>query len=342
MSYTVKSSERHRKSGSDSETKAMLYLMNFREDSSQMHYFVVDFFNDITGMDRMARNLWDVQSKASISGTAKTIGRELVTLYKNYVSSMPFVSYVIFLGGVPETFRVDSSSFSFDSKNITEKAKKSIRDGLVAECMAKEYINNSDVTDERIDDFLGKVWYVIDDKKPEEYVRKIIEQHSSIIPSENDLLIIFNEIRNKQSEKKNSVVECVVIDNADEVLCYGRHLSTNEIRLLVLQRILHTDPLSSGIPSTFLDTVLKYPPEGVKEMVENCQKSLCSALFNKSAVQGFWKLFDSVYYQLKHYPDMSIGWIYSQLDSDIIEQCPDFDALSLKYFIAITKEGIAK
>ena len=56
MSYTVCSSEKLRKSGADAETKAMLYLMNFREDSSEMNYFVVDFFNDVTGMDRRVEN----------------------------------------------------------------------------------------------------------------------------------------------------------------------------------------------------------------------------------------------------------------------------------------------
>jgi len=73
MSYKVQSSERLRKSGADFETKAMLYLLNFREDSSQINYFVVDFFNDITGIDRKARKLWDAQSKASKNGSAKTI-----------------------------------------------------------------------------------------------------------------------------------------------------------------------------------------------------------------------------------------------------------------------------
>ena len=53
MSYTVKSSERLRKSGSEAETKALLYLMNFRPDSDDIYYFVVDFFNDLTGMDNM-------------------------------------------------------------------------------------------------------------------------------------------------------------------------------------------------------------------------------------------------------------------------------------------------
>ena len=65
MSYTVKSSERLRKSGSEAETKALLYLMNFRPDSDDIYYFVVDFFNDLTGMDNMASRLWDVQSKGA-------------------------------------------------------------------------------------------------------------------------------------------------------------------------------------------------------------------------------------------------------------------------------------
>lgn len=38
MSYKVCSSEKLRKAGADAETKAMLYLMNFREDSSEMNY----------------------------------------------------------------------------------------------------------------------------------------------------------------------------------------------------------------------------------------------------------------------------------------------------------------
>lgn len=39
MSYEVRSSEKLRKSAADSETKALLYLMNYREDSTKMHFF---------------------------------------------------------------------------------------------------------------------------------------------------------------------------------------------------------------------------------------------------------------------------------------------------------------
>ena len=74
MSYTVQSSEKTRKSGAEGETKALLYLMNFRSDSNEIHYFVVDFFNDLTGMDRYSNMLWDIQSKAAKNNSPKAIG----------------------------------------------------------------------------------------------------------------------------------------------------------------------------------------------------------------------------------------------------------------------------
>ena len=72
-SYTVGSTERFTGRASDTETKALLYLMNFREDSDEMHYFIVDFFNDVTGMDQYSTKMWDVQSKASNNVSPKQI-----------------------------------------------------------------------------------------------------------------------------------------------------------------------------------------------------------------------------------------------------------------------------
>ena len=340
MPYTVRSSEKLRKSASDFETEAMLYLMNFREDSSQMHYFVVDFFNDVTGMDRMAGRLWDIQSKASKTATAKSIGRELVTLYKNYISDFDFSEYILFLGAVPDTFRIDSGLNIFQIDNVNEKAIKSVKEGLLDECHKKDYIDKSKIDIARIDGLLNSVWFVINDKNPEDYIREIVKKHPRIIPPDSDLIAIFNEIRNKQSEKKNSLVEGVVINQIDEVLNYGRHLSTNEIRLLVLQRIINTDPLGKGIPEPFFEIYSKFPQETAKDMVEECKRALCCALFNKSAAQGFWKMFDAVYGLIQRYPDKTLDFLFNQIDQETKDGCPDFDVLSLKYFIAKVKEGI--
>lgn len=340
MPYIVQSSEKLRKTAADFETKAMLYLLNFRQDSSDIYYFVVDFFNDVTGMDRMARKLWDVQSKASKSASAKEIGRELVTLYKNYVSDFDFFSYILFLGAVPNSFRLDAEKNVFQSDNISAKSLKSLISGLKDECQKKEYINDDQITDDALIRFINSVWFVIDNREPAEYIRAIIKNHPKIIPPDSELLVIFNEIRNKQAEKKNTIVEGVRIDNIDEVLSYGRHLTTSEIRLLVLQRIINSDPLSKGTPVPFLDVILKYPEERKQELVEQCKSALCRALFNKSAAQGFWELFERIYTLVMENQDKNIDFIYHHISNDIIDGCPDFDVLSLKFFIAKIKEGL--
>ena len=81
MAYMVKSSERLRPSAADTETKALLYLMNFRDDSDEIYFFVVDFFNDLTGMSRISDKLWDLQSKGDKQSSPYAIVTELVTLY---------------------------------------------------------------------------------------------------------------------------------------------------------------------------------------------------------------------------------------------------------------------
>ena len=107
MSYIVKSSERTRKSGAETETKALLYLMNLRKDSEEIYYFIVDFFNDLTGMDAFSDKLWDIQSKGAKGNSPKAIGKELVTLFKNYMCDFEFADYILFVGGVSDTVRVD-------------------------------------------------------------------------------------------------------------------------------------------------------------------------------------------------------------------------------------------
>lgn len=253
MSYTVRSSERTRSSGAEHETKALLYLMNLRGDSNEIHYFVVDFFNDLTGMDRFAESLWDVQSKGAKNNSPAAVGKELVTLFKNYLSDIDFKEYILFLGGVSSTVRVDNTLDIFDLSNIKPSALSKLKEGLKKEAEEKTYINDSDVTDANIDNFLQKVTFVVDNNSPSEYVKAIIKDHPDIIPEERILSAIFNEIRNAQSELKNTVVEGVVIQTTDEVLRYCRHLTNSEIRLLTLNRIINRNPVEkNSIPPSFL------------------------------------------------------------------------------------------
>ena len=206
MAYMVKSSEKLRPSAADTETKALLYLMNFRDDSDEIYFFVVDFFNDLTGMSRISDKLWDLQSKGDKQSSPYAIGTELVTLYKNYVSEFDFDKYILFLGGVSNTVRKDSSLTRFTLSNINDKALGKLKSGLKDEYKKKTYISDEDITDEKIDKFLSEVYFVIDDQSKADYVKKIIKINPSIIPEEDTLVAIFNEIRDVQAGKKISVL----------------------------------------------------------------------------------------------------------------------------------------
>lgn len=341
MPYTVSSSEKTRSSGAEYETKALLYLMNLRDDSDEIHYFVIDFFNDLTGMDRFAENLWDVQSKGAKNNSPAAIGKELVTLFKNYLSELNFKYYILFLGGVSTTVRIRDDLDVFDISNINESALNKLIIGLKNESIDKTYINNTDITDSNINDFLQKVLFVIDDRKPSEYVKAIIKNHPGIIPEEKILDAIFNEIRNVQSSLKNSIVEGVVIQTTDEVLRFCRHMTNSEIRLLTLNRIINRNPVEkNSIPPSFIPIYSLWVPEKQREMLDECVQTLCKALFNKNAASEFWDLFENIYSLVISKPTYSVQEIYQSLDTQTRNASPDFDAISLKYFIAIVKDGI--
>lgn len=344
MGYTVQSSEKLRKSCAEAETKALLYLMNFRPDSDEIHYFVVDFFNDLTGMDRFGTKLWDLQSKNASNVGPKEIGKELVTLFKNYMSDIEFNFFILFVGSVTGAVRIDLDKNTFGISNVKDNAVLLIKAGLVEEGNKKTYINSEWLTDENITPFLAKVLFVIDEKKEKsEYVKGIIQNHPNIIPEKLVLESIFNEIRDKQSSKKNNgVVEGITVETSDEAINYCRHLTNNEIRLLTLQRIIQKNPLEKGITPSFVHIYSAWPPELQKSKLEECQQSLCRALFNQNAADGFWNLFEQTYRLIMENPEKETHVIFQKLtrDQDCLSRCPDFDIESLKYFIAMVKDGI--
>jgi hypothetical protein len=341
MPYKVSSSEQLRKRASDTETKALLYLMNFRDDSDEIHYFIVDFFNDLTGMDRFSFKLWDLQSKGTANSSPNAVGKELVTLFKNYCSDFDFHQYILFLGGVSSTLRIDPTKDIFDIGNVRSKALTHLKTGLKDECRARIYIDASTATDDNIDEFLSKVLFVIDNKKPSEYIESIIKIHPGIMPDEHILNAIFNEIRDNQASKKNiNMVEGITIETTDQALNYYRHLTNGEIKLFVLGRIINRNPFDDGCPLPFIPIYNRFPDEKKTEALDDCKLALSRALFNKNCADNFWRLFSNIYHAITANPAYSVEEIYQALDVALMASCPDFDVLSLKYFISAVKEGI--
>ena len=313
-SYTVGSTERFTGRASDTETKALLYLMNFREDSDEMHYFIVDFFNDVTGMDQYSTKMWDVQSKASNNVSPKQIGKNLVTLYKNFISEFDFYSYILFMGIPSDTVRIDNTKICFGIENIKPHALCKLIDGLKEESMRATYINHSLVTDSNIEAFLQKVLIVIDNKEPHEYIKEMIRVKRELVPGNDVLTGIFHEIRDRQSIKKNGKpVEGITLSFPHEALNYYRHLRSDEIKLLVLSRVINTNPMEKKPTVSFMPILNLIAQEKRKECVEECRINLARALFDKSAADFFWDLFEEIYMLLKKHPEDSVDQIYSRI-----------------------------
>lgn len=341
MAYTIQSSEKTTASGAEYETKALLYLMNFSKDCSDVYYFVVDFFNDLTGVDRFSDRLWDIQSKGNKNASPKQIGKELVTLLKNYLSEINFESYILFLGGISNSVRIDNEKNVFSIDNVNETAIKKIKEGLVEESIEKKYIDENMINAELLDNFLDKVCFVVDDKSKSEYIKSIIEVNPMIIPNDTILEQIFDQIRDAQSSKKNNGnVEGITIGATDEFLYYNRHLNVNEIKMLVLSRIVNNDIMQKGIPPSFTDIYCRFPQVSKRDKLEDCQLSIAKMLFDKNNADIFWNFFSNIYELLSQEPDSSIDVLYKKLDREILNRISWLDTLSVKYFMAIVKDGM--
>jgi hypothetical protein len=345
MSYKVSSSEQTRKKASDTETKALLYLMNFHPDSEQINYFVIDFFNDVTGMDTHCNKLWDIQSKG-INSTAKALGKELVTLYKNYCSSLHFQTYILFVSGVGKKVRINNFLNDFSIDNITDTSLTSLKDGLIEECYKRSYINHKDISQPKIDKFLKYVHFVICDKEPAEYIDKIIKLNTSVLKDTNILNIIFNEIRDRQSSKKNSKVEGITIATPDDALYYSRHLTAHEIKLMVLTRIISSYLTASNItPLFFLPIISKFTDENRKDELNTCRNEIYSMLYDNNNAQHYWAFLEAIYYNiglldLENINETTIiNELYNNIDKNIISKCHHLTILSAKYFISLVLEG---
>lgn len=341
MAYIVSSTEKVRGKGADYETKAMLYLMGGREDSYEIYIFAIDFYNDVTGLNVHAEKAWDLQSKGNVAKGPMEVGRELVTLFKNYLSDLTFNYLILFMAGVPDTFRIDSSINTFGIENINDKALKSVRNGLIKEANDKKYIDNDRITDENVDAFLKRVTFIIDDKTKAEYIKHILSLNPKFIPKDTVLEGIFNTIRDAQAAKKNnSSVEGEMVTHLRDVYAYDRTIKAREIRLMVINTLVNRDIVGGGAPRYFFPLIQNY--DGIKqgEVIEDCQLQISVALFDKANSEAFWDLLDAIIDAITDNRQLSTIETYDLIAENNAVRKTLLDVLSIQYLISVMKEAL--
>jgi len=338
MKYKVQSTERTTGLGADQETRALLYLLNDRDDSKQMHWFVVDFFNDVTGVNGLCNYSIDVQAKASKNIGAKKLGEYSVTLYKNYCSCLSFNSYVLFVGGVGARVRNDNSRTIFGFDDMTLTAQKSFISGLNEAATNSTYIDDGCIDDDEISSFAKLITIVISSEPKQDIIKRIANLNNEKINDEK-LISIFNEIRDKQSVLKNNNVEGIEISTFQDFLPYKKYLVAGNVSNLILHRLIDYD-FSRPLPNEFSEIVNRFEYDLRGDIEKKCKDDIMRVLFDKNNAKNFWALFSIIRQKLNENINLSLDDIYAAIDLNIIESVPALDIMSTKFFISLIKESL--
>lgn len=335
--YTFRNTEINNKKASDFETKSMLYLLGMRSDSDEIEIITVDCFNDVTGTNNDFSKLWDVQSKNHSSLPPSKIGESLSTLYDNYVSSISFCDYILFIPKLTRDYLIDDSLNVYNYANINEKQKQGIEKKL------KEKINGnkSGNIPPLFVDFLSKVTFVEDNKKISTYIKRISKFKNTKTVSEEIYDRIFNEIRNVQSSLKNSYIENEEILHPSEVLSFNRHITKAVINTLLINRLVGIDIFSfPGVPIPFISFIAGKDEEEIKDLLQECNENLSRAFFDKNGCKEFWKLSEMIIGMVKDNPEGSVSDIYGRLESKIKIKTNYLTSETVKYMISLIKTGL--
>ena len=342
--YTIKTSERNNEKATEFETKSLLYLMTVAPNSENVDLFIIDCFNDVTGVSADTSESWDVQSKGVANLTPKKIGIALYTLFSNYISDIDFSHYLLFLQSFSEEYIHDSTKELFEIDNFKDKCREKIREGLKKEITDRK---DQDViahgTEAIMDEFLSQVIFVVDKYDNAEYIRRIIYFQSIDKLSIEFLRKIFDEIRAKQASKKITNVYGKTVSSIYEAIGFEKNINRKDVELLVVNRIIGNDLFSKrGIPLYFVSQVKDKEPEEIHDLLLDCQAKISYTLFNKNNKKNFWLLLERIMALLIEKPKSSVKTVFDQISQTIRSNVFTLDEMATLYLIAIVKEGLQR
>jgi len=335
MNYTFKNTEINNKKASDFETKSLLYLISRKKE---IEYVTFDCFNDVSGVNKNHDKIWDVQSKNEKSLSPKKIGKYLFTLFDNYISTFSFHEFIFFAPILNEDYKINSKLNIYNLDNIEEKTLKRILKGLTEEVERVKGI----LVDysAQIEIFLEKVFIVEDNSTENEYIKSVTKFKKVGIKSDDFYTSIFTDLRNIQSAKKNTYIENEIISEIRDVLTFNRHLTTKDIEILIISRIIGVEIFNySSIPITFFPIIKNLDNEEIKDIVQECNSNLSRAFFNKNSNKVFWNVCEKIITFLNENKSSEVEYIYSETFKDYTFRISYLKDFTVKYLISIIIEG---
>jgi len=341
--YTIKNTETNNEKASDYETFSLLYLLGIRRDNEDIDIVLIDCFNDVTGADENVSQLWDVQSKGYKKNTPLKIGENLVTLYANFLSDFPFSHLILFFETVNSIHVTDDKKQVFKLQNFTNNSKKKIFQGLEKEVerRRKSALFESS-TKLKMDEFLDKVDFVICTKDKVSNVKNLIKFENLERHADELFLDMFKEIRDMQSSLKNINAENQRLTTPRDVLLLKKYISRNQIITLVINRLVGIKLFNNlSVPINFSSYINSKSTEEIKDMVQDCNSSLCRTFFDKNNKVHVWRLLEFTIKQIVGNASRNVEGLFILIPEGLRKKVKTLDDTSMKFFIARVKDGLA-
>lgn len=352
--YDISATEQTTPSAAIQETKTMLYLMGYINDSNEIDAFLIDVFNDVTAIDENDEKLWDAQSKGEKQSSPNQIGKNLVTLYKNYISKINFSYYILSFKDVSQKNLKDYVTKQkikiLKFSDFTIKAQKEIKKGLIQECKEKSYVKIEDESKDCVEilKFLNEVYFLLNNDEEENYIKKIAEVKEEII--RNDVLKqIFDEIKGKQMLIKSlSNIEGKRLKTISDVHYLGRTLSIQTINSVILERIIGINLIEKNkhqyiIPTSFNSVLTSksfIDEDEQSNFLQDCVNDVYRLFVNKNCAKEFWKFINTSIKVIKENKDKDLFNIYELIydENNVFFRLTKKE--SIMYFLAFLKGGI--
>lgn len=319
------------------EAKALLFLMNINKD---IYYLFIDLFNDVSASDKSCDRIWDLQSKASKNLSGKTLGRCLITLYCNYCSDINFEDYILFVGGVSNSVRINNGLDYFDSNNIHPGVLESMKEGLFDECQKRLDLDTKWKSKTNISKFLEFVRIYVCKKNQVNLINEVFSKYSEVYVDNQICQDIFRELKGIQASlKDNSTIEGIELHNAGDALNLDRHIKSKIVILLILQRVINWNLPSKSIPHSLVDFYNNIPSDDKDEIIDNCKQCCIKSVFDNDNTMPYWLLFDNIFDLVNKNPDLSVEEIYHLIDNNVIDDCIYMDNYAVIYLISLVKDG---
>lgn len=335
MEYTFKNTEINNKKASDFETKSLLYLIG---NKKEIEYVTFDCFNDVSGVNKSHDKIWDIQSKNEKTLSPKKIGKYLFTLFDNFISTFSFHEFIFFSPILNIDYKINTQINIYNLSNIEEKTLKRILNGLTEEVLRVK--GTSTDYSKQIESFLQKVFIVEDNNSENEYIKSITKFKKVSVKSDDFYNSVFTDLRNIQSTKKNSYIENETISEIRDVLSFNRHLSTKDIEILIISRIIGVEIFNySSIPLNFFPLIKDLNTEDVKDIIQECNSNLSRAFFNKNSNKVFWNICEKIITFLNENNSQDVDYVYKETFKDYNFRISYLRDFTIKYLISIIIEG---